>query len=77
MRKATTVPINIHGVVIGPHTTPDMDEDEYVMVVIAVVNGQMHYDFELYSDSLDWMYEVQKWCSSSVEPYVIGESQNV
>ena len=44
---------------------------------LLLLNGQMHYDFELYSDSLDWMYEVQKWCSSSVEPYVIGDPQNV
>ena len=63
--------INVHGVIIGPHTRPDMEEDEWVMVVTAVVDGQMCYDFELYADSLDWMYEVQKWCSSNIEPYVI------
>ena len=63
--------INIHSVVIGPHTRPDMDGDEYVMVVTAVVNGEMCYDFELYSTDFNWLYEVQKWCSSNIEPYVI------
>ena len=64
--------INIHRVVIDPHTTPEMDDGEYLMVVVAVVDGEMHYDFELYSNNFNWLYEVQKWCSSNIEPYTIN-----
>ena len=64
--------INIHNVVIGPHTTPDMEgTDEYLMIVVAIVDGQMYYDFELYSNDFNCLYEVQKWCSSNIEPYAI------
>ena len=65
--------IDIYGIVQGPHTTPEMEDGEYVMIVVANVEGEMYYDFEIYSDDFNWMYEVQKHCISKMEPYEIKE----
>tara|TARA_R110000796_G_scaffold30122_6_gene80733 strand:+ start:608 stop:814 length:207 start_codon:yes stop_codon:yes gene_type:complete len=65
--------INIHSVVTGPHTRPDMLEGTFVMLVVAIVNGEMDYSYELYSKSFDWLYGIQNWCVDNVEPYKLGE----
>lgn len=66
--------IKVHGVVVGPHQTPDEEDDEvWTMVVTAEVNKEVYYDFALSSDSLDWLYSIEKWCGSHTEPFVIEE----
>ena len=67
--------INIHGVVQGPHQQPDSyNEGEWCMIVVAVVDGIMEYDFELYSDDFDFLYEIQRHCLSSLDPYILDNT---
>lgn len=63
--------IKIYGVVEGPHTRPDMEDGEYVMVVTATVDGQMYYDYEIYSEDFNYLYNTQNHCISSTEPYIV------
>lgn len=72
--------IEVYSVVEGPHTPPEFDEGEFMMVVVAVVEGEMFYDFELHADgdgAFDFLYDIQKWCSSNVEPYKIDNKDRI
>ena len=59
--------IKIHRVVQGPHE--DEDGDLNILALLEFEDGTVGED-HIYGD-LDFLYSIQKWCSSNIEPYIL------
>jgi hypothetical protein len=58
--------IKIHAVVVEPHIPKG--EDLYLMLCTCEIDGVISYE-DIWSDRLDWSYNIVKHCSSKIEPY--------
>ena len=58
--------IKIHKVLQGPHE----DEDGDLNIVCLLKDDSGIEIDHIYSESLDELYEIQRWCAAKLEPYI-------